>query len=124
MKFGFDATNNEVEHEVLLTKIRLVQALSVKNLLIFSNSQLVVNQVNCNYTARDLNMIAYLGWVNKLLKKFKKFQINKTPREQNFGADTLAQLAFIPEEYLLRSVLITMILEPSILRLELKKLQL
>ncbi|KAH9687911.1 Ribonuclease H [Citrus sinensis] len=60
LRFEFDATNNEAEYEALLARVRLVQALGVKNLLIFSDSQLVVNQVNCNYEARDLNMIAYL----------------------------------------------------------------
>ena len=82
LQFGFDATNNEIEYEALLAGFRLVQALGVKNLLIFSDLQLVVNQVNCNYEARDLNMIAYLERVNELLKDFERFEIRQIPREK------------------------------------------
>ncbi|KAH9751207.1 Ribonuclease H [Citrus sinensis] len=121
LRFGFDATNNEAEYEALLAGLRLVQALGVKNLLIFSDSQLVVNQVNCNYEARDLNMIAYLERVNELLKDFERFEIRQIPREQNQRADALAQLASTPEGNLLRSVPIATIPEPSILRPEVKE---
>lgn len=98
-----------------------MQALGVKNLLIFIDSQLVVNQVNCNYEARDLNMIAYLERVNELLKDFERFEIRQIPREQNQRADALAQLASTPEGNLLRSVPIATIPELSILRPEVKE---
>ena len=121
LQFGFDATNNEIEYEALLAGFRLVQALGVKNLLIFSDSQLVVNQINCNYEVRDLNIIAYLERVNELLKDFERFEIRQIPQEQNQRADALAQLASTLEGNLLRSVPIATIPKPSILQVEVKE---
>ena len=43
---GFNASNNESEYEAILTGIELVATVSVDKLLIRSDSQLVVGQVN------------------------------------------------------------------------------
>jgi len=120
LRYGFNATNNEAEYEALLAGLRLVRALGAKDLLVFSDSQLVVNQVNCNYTARDFNMIAYLDRVNELLRDFN-CEVKQIPREQNTRADALAQLAFSPEKDLLRSVPVVIIPEPSIIKYEEKE---
>ena len=120
LRYGFNATNNEAEYEALLAGLRLVRALGAKDLLVFSDFQLVVNQVNCNYTARDFNMIAYLDRVNELLRDFN-CEVKQIPREQNTRADALAQLAFSPEKDLLRSVPVVIIPEPSIIKYEEKE---
>ena len=36
-KYGFNATNNEAEHEALLAGLRLVRALGAKDLLVFND---------------------------------------------------------------------------------------
>ena len=41
--FGFKASNNEVEYEVLIASLHLSHELQVCNVKIFSDSQLVVN---------------------------------------------------------------------------------
>lgn len=45
IKFGFKATNNEVEYEAMLTRLRLVHALGAKRVRVNNDSQLVVGQV-------------------------------------------------------------------------------
>lgn len=42
IKFGFKATNNEVEYEAMLARLRLAPALGAKRVRVNNNSQLVV----------------------------------------------------------------------------------
>ena len=58
--FGFKVLNNEAEYEALIAGLRLACELQVRNVKIFSDSQLVVSQVNDIYLARGEKMAAYL----------------------------------------------------------------
>ena len=60
LHFGYLLSNNEVEYETLLARLRLTAALGVQKLVIYSNSQLVVNKVTSVYQAREGRMEAYL----------------------------------------------------------------
>ncbi|KAM1958915.1 hypothetical protein ACFX15_004248 [Malus domestica] len=67
LRFKFKASNNEAEYEALLTGLRLAKHLGVKRIDIFSDSQLVVNQVTNNFDAKDSSMAAYLAQTQLLL---------------------------------------------------------
>ena len=58
IRFDFTASNNEAEYEALLTGLRMATDMSIKALDIYSDSQLVVNQVLGEYQARGLKMVA------------------------------------------------------------------
>ena len=64
MKYGvqlkFPATNNEAEYEAILTRLRVAQALGAKNILLKSDSQLVVGQVKGDFEAKETRMQKYL----------------------------------------------------------------
>ncbi|GFY96671.1 hypothetical protein Acr_11g0009770 [Actinidia rufa] len=60
IRIGFKATNNEAEYEALLTELRVATELGVESLKAYSGSPLVVNQVQRDYLAKDLRMVAYL----------------------------------------------------------------
>ena len=49
--FGFKASNKEVEYEALIWGLCLAKELQACNIQIYSDSQLVVNQVNDIYLA-------------------------------------------------------------------------
>ena len=49
IRIGFKATNNEVEYEAPFTELRVASELGVKSLETFSDSQLIVNQVQGDY---------------------------------------------------------------------------
>ena len=48
----FLATNNEAEYEWILTRLRLGKALEVENLLVQSDSKLVIGQILEEYEAK------------------------------------------------------------------------
>ncbi|GFY81124.1 hypothetical protein Acr_01g0009330 [Actinidia rufa] len=93
IRSGFKATNNEVEYEALLAGLRVATDLGVHFLDIFSDSQLVVNQVQGHYLAKDPSMVAYLDEVKAMIEKIGNFKICQIPKEENKKADALANLA-------------------------------
>ena len=66
LRLGFLATNNEAEYEVLLTGIAMVKKLGGKAVEIFSNSKLIVGQVNGELEARDQRIQGYLNKARQL----------------------------------------------------------
>ena len=60
MKYGvqlnFPVTNNEVEYEAILTRLKIGQALGAKTALLKSDSQFVIGQVNGDFEAKESRM--------------------------------------------------------------------
>uniref|UniRef100_A0A2N9IFY5 Uncharacterized protein n=1 Tax=Fagus sylvatica TaxID=28930 RepID=A0A2N9IFY5_FAGSY len=90
---GFPASNNMAEYEALLHSLRSTITLKADPLHIFCDSQLVVNQISGEYTAKDEKMIAYLTKAKRLLKEFKHVQLEHIRRDLNGHDDALASLA-------------------------------
>ena len=63
--FAFSASNNEVEYEALITGLKLAERLGAQELKVFSDSQLVVGQVNGEFEAQSPSMIRYLKKVKE-----------------------------------------------------------
>ena len=65
LKFGFEASNNEVKYEALIARIRLAKDIGAEKLEVFSDSMLVVQQLNGPYEAKgewdDLVLVACTG---------------------------------------------------------------
>lgn len=57
LRFAFKASNNQVDYEALLTSLMVVKELSVKRLKVFTDSQLVVEQIREEYEAQEPIMI-------------------------------------------------------------------
>ena len=87
IRIGFKATNNEVEYEALLTELSVITELRVESLDAFNDSKLVVNQVQVDYLAKDIWMVAYLDEVKSMSMKIKDFNIRQIPREENKKTD-------------------------------------
>ena len=56
LRLGFSATNNEAEYEALLEGMSMIQKLGKKAVNMFSDSRLVIGQVNGELEARDERM--------------------------------------------------------------------
>ncbi|KAL0448613.1 UNVERIFIED_CONTAM: hypothetical protein Slati_1417700 [Sesamum latifolium] len=64
-----------------------------RHLLAYSDSQLVVKQVEGIYEAKEENMVQYLQQIAELKTSFKSFQIIQIAREENVKVDCLSKLA-------------------------------
>ncbi|KAM1246539.1 hypothetical protein ACFX2J_042603 [Malus domestica] len=122
LRFKFKASNNEAEYESLLAGLHLANHLGVKQIDIFSDSQLVVNQVTNNFDAKDSSMAAYLAQTRLLLKHFH-YQITQVPRAANSHVDALARLASAVEDKIGRKIHVELLASPSTMVAEMCNLQ-
>jgi ribonuclease HI len=66
----FEVSNNEAEYKALLDGLRLAVSLGIKQLLIYGDSLLVVQQVNKEWDVNNDTMDAYVTEIRKLENKF------------------------------------------------------
>ena len=93
IRLGFSASNNESEYEAILAGIQLAAALSADKLMIRSDFQLVVGQVNAEYESKDSRMAKYVTLVKEHLAIFSTWKLEHVPRDSNEKADALAVVA-------------------------------
>ena len=93
IRLGFNASNNESEYEALLFGIELVASVSADKLLVQSDSQLVVGQVNEEFESRDPRMAKYVSQVKQRLGRFSVWKLEHVPRDCNDKTDALAAVA-------------------------------
>ncbi|KAL5542109.1 hypothetical protein UlMin_009819 [Ulmus minor] len=91
-KFDFTVTNNEAEYEALITGLRMAKDLDVQKIVIFCDSQLVVNQITDTFGTKGPRLATYLQFAKDLVYCFESFQILHVPREANTEADRLARI--------------------------------
>ena len=112
--FGLQASNNEAEYEALIAGLRLARELKTNNLKVYSDSQLVVNQVNETYQAREEKIVAYLEKAKELMGSISTVIIEVVPRSKNSNTDALAKLASTKDAELLNAVSIEFLSKPNI----------
>ncbi|XP_075655131.1 uncharacterized protein LOC142625338 [Castanea sativa] len=113
-RLGFRASNNEVKYEALLARLRVVMDLGAKEVEVYSDSLLVVNQVQGNFEAKATRMMDYLLLVKQTMGNFSKVKIERVARGQNRHADSLATLASSIVDMVPRLIRVELVLEPSI----------
>ena len=79
LRLGFLATNNEAEYDALLVGMAMVQKMGGKAVEVFSDSRLVVGQVQGELEARDPRMQEYLSQVRHLQSGFEYFNLSQVP---------------------------------------------
>lgn len=80
------------EYHATITRLELARTLGVSDNCIRCNSQLIINQIKGDYTAKETNMAAYLTKGNKELEAFSWYEITQVPRSKNVEADALSRL--------------------------------
>ncbi|KAK8944793.1 hypothetical protein KSP39_PZI008171 [Platanthera zijinensis] len=113
-RLKFPATNNVAEYEALIAGLRLVIDCHVKGLIVYSDSQLIVSQVEGDYEVKNEELVQYLSLVKFLLLRIPQVQILNIPREQNSRADALSKQATSPSQYQSRRRRVEEIVFPSV----------
>lgn len=100
LKFDSKASNYIAEFEALVVGLQLAQELGAENLSIFSNSQLVANQVSGDFQTKEHQLAAYAVYIKVLLQHFKFTDLTRIPRAKNSKADSLTRLAIsFPDKF-------------------------
>lgn len=86
-------TNNVAEYIALIKGLEEALKQKANEIEIFSDSELLVLQMNGIYMVRNKNLIPLYEKAKELLSNFKKYQIFHICREDNFIADKLAKEA-------------------------------
>lgn len=73
LKLDFGAINNEAEYESLIHGLKIAREIGVKALQIYSDSQLIVNQVLGEFHTKGVRLAAYLAKVMRLLNDFEYY---------------------------------------------------
>jgi ribonuclease HI len=85
-------SNNEAEYEALLHGLCLAISLSIKRLLVYGDSAVVINQVYKCWDRNKENMDAYFLEVRKLENKFYGLEFHHVVRNNKVTADVLSKL--------------------------------
>lgn len=85
------ATNNEAEYQALVYALNLARKLKLYDLKIYSDSELIVRQINGSYKVKNERMKRYHTQALKLLSKMNSWSIRHIPRTQNQVADRLSK---------------------------------
>ncbi|XP_075091566.1 uncharacterized protein LOC142171768 [Nicotiana tabacum] len=92
-KIRFPCTNNMDEYEVCIIGIRIVVDMNVKEVFVIEDSDLLINQVQGEWSTKKIKILPYLHCVKELCKKFTKIEFKHVPMIQNEFADALATLS-------------------------------
>ena len=69
VKLKYNTTNNAAEYEALLTGLKLAIEVSAEHLKVYSDSQLVVNQVKDTYQVKEPSIVKYVQKTKQLLNR-------------------------------------------------------
>lgn len=87
------ATNNVAEYQALLHALRFALERGARRVRVFSDSQLVVRQLEGSYRVKHPDMVPLHREARGLLARFDEARVAHVPRERNREADRLANRA-------------------------------
>ena len=90
-EFIGNRTNNEAEYFALIQGLNHAFEKEIKSITIYSDSQLIVNQINGKYEVKNKRMILCYQKAMKILSKFNNWTLIHIPREKNKEADFLSK---------------------------------
>ena len=88
-KLDFKTTNNIEKYEVLLLGVKATKDMGIMCLKIFGDADLIIQQVNNTFQAKNVRLKAYRDEVWKLRDSFMFFELSYIPRAMNHLDDSL-----------------------------------
>ncbi|XP_024171492.1 uncharacterized protein LOC112177435 [Rosa chinensis] len=89
----FQCTNNQAEYEALIIGLEVLLEMGIRDVQILGDSLLVINQLCNEFRCNSFTLVPYGNRALNLLVQFDNIHLEYIPREQNFAANELAQLA-------------------------------
>ena len=88
-------TNNEVEYMGLLNGLKEAVKMNIKNMNVFGDSKLVIEQVKGNWKVKSERLRPYYDEIKELLNRnpFENIEFEHVYRKNNKRADELANIA-------------------------------
>jgi len=83
------STNNKAEYTGLLQALKYVLSKDYGNIIIFSDSELMVKQIKGEYKVKDTDLKILYDECKELIKRIENFKIEHVRREKNKRADFL-----------------------------------
>jgi ribonuclease HI len=87
------ATNNVAEYQAMIAGLEMALDHGARRLTVFSDSELIVRQINGQYRVKDANLRVLHDQALRLLHELPDVQVRHIPREQNADADALVNRA-------------------------------
>ena len=113
-RLGIKTSNNEAEYKTFIVKLKIAFDFGARDMEVYSDLRLVINQVQSSFEARDSRMKEYLRVVKQIMGKFCTTNVIQVARGRNRHADSLATLASAMTEDILRQIKVELIAKPSI----------
>lgn len=88
-----ETTNNMAEYQALIEALTEGRRLGGKTVQVFSDSELMVRQINGVYKVKDGKLLDLYKEAKRLISGFSDFNINHVTRDKNARADSLANEA-------------------------------
>ncbi|KAI5334732.1 hypothetical protein L3X38_024865 [Prunus dulcis] len=117
-QLDFQCTNNRAEYEALIIGLEMLVELGIQSVEILGDSMLVLKQIAGEYKCLSPSLAVYLVAARNLLTEFREATWEHIPREENFAANELAQVASgiqMPEDCVQRIIKIGRKSLPSVL---------
>jgi ribonuclease HI len=92
-KFLGDSTNNVAEYMGLILGLKRARAMGIKELEVYSDSELLVKQLAGEYQVKADHLRPLNDEARTLLKAFSFIQVRHIPREENGAADAMSNRA-------------------------------
>jgi len=87
------ATNNVAEYTALVKALEAVHQIGAKQLMVFSDSELLVRQINGQYKVKSEQIKPLYQQATRLLENFNSWKIQHVTREKNKEADKIVNQA-------------------------------
>ena len=87
------ATNNVAEYTGIIKALNAAKQIGAKSLMVFSDSELLVKQINGQYKVKSENIRPLFRQTTDLLGEFRNWEVRYIPRDKNKEADRLVNQA-------------------------------
>lgn len=106
IQLNFKVSNNKAEYEILLTSVKAAKYVRATKLIIYSGSQLVVQQLKGTCEIKNDRLRKYTEAYEKLKIEFQEIMLQKVSQDENEKVDELARMTSILSSRMIKDLII------------------